>query len=418
MFLLVLVLTFVGIYSMPYNVPLQGESGGKRTLVLLDDLAKKFTYSMFFDDLSARGHDLRYFRANADDLVLKVYGEYLYDNIIFFAPAAQQFHEISFDDITEFVQTGGNLLLAADKYASEQVRDFIEGFGAVFDKKGTEMIDHFKRVIDFENSLDSSVFQASEGIDSSVILGDLNGKLETNPVLYRGVGHKISSENTLAAKVLRGNPTTYSRAPGQLSTDTSMSLLVSAIQGRNNARVVISGSLELFSNSFFNFKFPTKDLSGNRKFCQSISSWNFRESGILRFRNITHHKVDGTPPDVILHEKERPDLPISLFPDPEITRNSLVYRIKDEIVYSMIVEEYNHGVWRPFSADDMQLEFVMLDPYIRKTMSCDSSGKFTGAFVAPDSYGIFKFRVLYRRIGYSVIHAETQVSIRDRKSVV
>lgn len=137
---------------------------------------------------------------------------------------------------------------------------------------------------------------------------------------------------------------------------------------------------------------------------------------MLRFRDITHNKLDGTPPDVILHEKERPDLPTTLYPDPEITRNSLVYRIKDIIVYSMVVEQYKDGQWVPFYADDMQMEFVMMDPYVRKTMVSDKkTGRFVAEFEAPDNYGVFKFRVLYRRPGYSVIHAETQVSIRPFK---
>jgi hypothetical protein len=37
-FILALCLCLASIYSMPYNVPLQGEAGGKRTLVLLDNL--------------------------------------------------------------------------------------------------------------------------------------------------------------------------------------------------------------------------------------------------------------------------------------------------------------------------------------------------------------------------------------------
>ena len=128
-------------------------------------------------------------------------------------------------------------------------------------------------------------------------------------------------------------------------------------------------------------------------------------------------QIDGSPPDVILHEKERPDLPQSLYPDPEITRNSLVYRIKDDIVYSMIVEQLGEGgKWSPFVADDMQMEFMMLDPYVRKTMTVDkTTGRYVANFIAPDSYGIFKFRVLYRRVGYSVLHAETMVSIRPFK---
>jgi len=173
----------------------------------------------------------------------------------------------------------------------------------------------------------------------------------------------------------------------------------------------------MFSNSFYDTKLASStELVGNAKFCSALIKWAFGETGVLRFRDIRHYKSDGSPPDVILHERERPDLPQSLYPDPEITRNSLVYRIKDDIVYSILVEEYCGGVWKPFAATDMQMEFVMLDPYVRKTMVADpQSGRHTVQFTAPDDYGIFKFRVMYRRTGYSVLHAETQVSIRPFK---
>jgi oligosaccharyltransferase complex subunit beta len=221
--------------------------------------------------------------------------------------------------------------------------------------------------------------------------------------------------------VLEGESTAYSAAPSKSVGDSPENaseppLLVAAVQARNNARVVISGSLALFSNSFYR---PVGGLAtGNDLFCGELSKWVFGEAGVLRFRDIVHHKQDGSPPDVILHEKDRPDLPLSLYPDPEITRNSLVYRIKDSIVYSMVVEQYSvqKGEWEPFSASDMQMEFVMLDPYVRKTMVADpASGRHVAEFIAPDSYGVFKFRVLYRREGYSVLHAETQVSIRPFK---
>jgi len=32
----------------------------------------------------------------------------------------------------------------------------------------------------------------------------------------------------------------------------------------------------------------------------------------------------------------------------------------------MIVEESVDGQWKPFSCSDMQMEFVMLDPHVRK----------------------------------------------------
>lgn len=237
------------------------------------------------------------------------------------------------------------------------------------------------------------------------------------PVLYHGIGLTISNENILAVNVLRGNPTSYSAINSKPLSDSLEGVggdntqLITAIQGRNNARITISGSIDLFSNTFFGI-----NNTNNQLFTQELSKWSYGESGVLRFRDITHFRSDGVPPDVILHEKERPDLPHSLYPDPEITRNSLVYRIKDEIVYKMIVEEYYNNEWHPFSSNDMQMEFVMLDPYVRKTMVSDpKTGIFTALFTAPDSYGIFKFRVLYRRLGYSVLHAETQVSIRPFK---
>lgn len=251
---------------------------------------------------------------------------------------------------------------------------------------------------------------------SSAVLGSYATSKSPNPVLYHGIGQSVEDGNILSLKVLQGNPSTYSSTPNKavgenLESAGENTLLVTAIQGRNNARIVVSGSLDMFSNQYFKTA-----GTGNQLFCAELSKWLLAETSVLRFRDITHFRSDGVPPDVILHEKERPDLPYSLYPDPEITRNSLVYRIKDEIVYKMIVEQYTDGNWQPFSADDMQLEFVMLDPHVRKTMTCDpKTGYFTAIFTAPDNYGIFKFRVLYRRVGYSVLHAETQVSIRPFK---
>lgn len=79
-------------------------------------------------------------------LSLKEYGENLYDNIILFSPSVESFSSIGFEDITDFVQEGGNVLVAANKRASDGVRDFMESFGLTIDKKETEVIDHFETV--------------------------------------------------------------------------------------------------------------------------------------------------------------------------------------------------------------------------------------------------------------------------------
>lgn len=84
---------------------------------------------------------------------------------------------------------------------------------------------------------------------------------------------------------------------------------------------------------------------------------------------------------------------------------------QDDIVYSMVIEEFDaeKGGWLPYKADDVQLEFVMLDPYVRTFLQHDGQGRFAKLFKIPDVYGVYKFRVMYRRPGLSTLAVNTQV---------
>lgn len=84
--------------------------------------------------------------ADSAKLKLKSFGEYLFDNIVFFAPNAEKLGSITFDDITSFSSEGGNVLLAVTRDVSDGVRDLAESFGVSVDKKGSEVIDHFETV--------------------------------------------------------------------------------------------------------------------------------------------------------------------------------------------------------------------------------------------------------------------------------
>jgi oligosaccharyltransferase complex subunit beta len=107
------------------------------------------------------------------------------------------------------------------------------------------------------------------------------------------------------------------------------------------------------------------------------------------------------------------------------------------------IEEYKGGKWVPFVANDIQLEFVRIDPFVRKTLtgkgtlrlclmlqfeadnfitlfcllshcynvlSCVADGKFSLRFKLPDVYGVYKFQVDYLRMGYSHLFSSTQVT--------
>jgi oligosaccharyltransferase complex subunit beta len=74
-------------------------------------------------------------------------------------------------------------------------------------------------------------------------------------------------------------------------------------------------------------------------------------------------------------------------------------------------EKHPDGTWAPFTADDIQLEFIRLDPFIRlNLMQVGTSATYQAQLVVPDTLGIYKFKVLHRRYGFSMIEAETLVS--------
>lgn len=85
-------------------------------------------------------------------------------------------------------------------------------------------------------------------------------------------------------------------------------------------------------------------------------------------------------------------------------------------VYTIDIAEYKDGQWVPFKANDIQLEVIMLDPYIRTTLKQvqneDTVGRFEAHIKLPDVYGVFTFKVNYKRPGLTYLLAEDQVSIR------
>jgi len=148
-----------------------------------------------------------------------------------------------------------------------------------------------------------------------------------------------------------------------------------------------------FSNDFFESSVQRAaanskrfDKSGNEELAKGLSQWVFKETGVIRVVNVDHHKVGELKPPV-------------------------AYTIKQDIVYSIKIEEVINGKWVPFRATDVQFEFVRLDPFVRTTLT-NSNGNFNVQFKIPDVYGIFKFVVDYNRVGYTHLFSTTQVSVR------
>ncbi|EER12890.1 dolichyl-diphosphooligosaccharide-protein glycosyltransferase beta subunit, putative, partial [Perkinsus marinus ATCC 50983] len=209
----------------------------------------------------------------------------------------------------------------------------------------------------------------------------------------RGVGHSLSPSNDRVFPVVKSSPSAYSEdakmqmmREGAANTLSGLNL-VSALQARNGARVLLVGSKDMCADKIFN-----KKGYDNRNVCKSMYTWAFNQRRVIRAVNMRHHKVGET---------EAP----------------YMYTEGDDITFEIQLEELTMKGWVPYTAPDIQLEYTMLDPHIRAFVLPDASnnGLHTLTFKAPDVYGIFKFVVNYNRLGLNPLHIEEVAPLRNYK---
>lgn len=382
-----LIVTFAGVLSVAY--------GGGETLVLLDNLAIKETHSMFFKSLQERGYILTYKSADDGNLVLSKYGEFLYQHLIIFAPSVEEFGgSLSVESITEFIDGGGNVLVAGSSSSGDVLRELASEVGFEMDEEGASVIDHLNHDVNDLGKHTLIVADPSNLIDAPVITGQRN----IPPLLYQGTGLVADRENPLVLQILTAQSSAYSYIPDEPIKEYphavgKNTLLIAALQARNNARVIFSGSLYFFSDEAFTSPVQKAlngkkyDVSGNQLVATALSQWVFKEHGVLRVKSVSHHQAgEVTPP--------------------------AAYTIMDAVVYTIEIEKLQKGVWGPYDADDVQLEFVRIDPFVRTTLKRKPGGKYEANFMIPDVYGVFQFKVDYNRVGYTRLYSATQVSVR------
>ncbi|XP_014210486.1 dolichyl-diphosphooligosaccharide--protein glycosyltransferase 48 kDa subunit [Copidosoma floridanum] len=372
-----------------------GASAGGSTLVLLDNYVIKETHSIFFKNLEDSGYTLTFKLADDSNLLLSKYGDFLYKHLIIFAPTVEEFGgSLSVDAITQFIDGGGNVLVAASSQSGDALRDLASECGFEMDEEGTSVIDHMNYDSSDTGYHTMIVADPENLIDAPVIVGKKN----IVPMLYNGTGIIANSDNPLVLKLLTASSSAYSYKPDQHVKEYPHAvgrntLLIAALQARNNARVVFSGSLYFFSDEAFessvqkNGDTKKYETSGNQAVTEAITKWVFKENGVVRVSSINHHKAG---------EKEPP----------------ASYTIMDDVVYTITAEKLDGDKWIPFVTDDLQLEFVRIDPFIRKTMKHVGNGRYEARFKIPDVYGVYQFKVDYTRIGLTYLYNTTQVSVR------
>ncbi|XP_078144399.1 dolichyl-diphosphooligosaccharide--protein glycosyltransferase 48 kDa subunit isoform X1 [Centroberyx gerrardi] len=371
-------------------------SADGKTLVLLDNLNIRDTHSIFFRSLADRGFDLTFKTADDPSLSLIKYGQFLYDHLILFSPSVEDFGgNINVETITSFIDGGGNVLVAANSDIGDPLRELGSECGIEFDEEKTAVIDHHNYDVSDPGEHTMIVADPENLLKAPTIVGKPTNK----PILFKGVGMVADPDNPLVLDILTGSSTSYSFFPDRPISQYphavgKNTLLIAGLQARNNARVVFSGSLHFFSDAFFNSPVQKAtpgsqsrhEQTGNMELAEALSRWVFKEAGVLRVGAVTHHpEGESTPP--------------------------AAYTITDLVEYSIVIEMLSEGRWVPFDGDDIQLEFVRIDPFVRTYLK-KNGGKYSVKFKLPDVYGVFQFKVDYNRLGYTHLYSSTQVSVR------
>lgn len=78
----------------------------------------------------------------------------------------------------------------------------------------------------------------------------------------------------------------------------------------------------------------------NENAVKDLLAWTFGVTGVVRASNMYYHGQDG-------QDKET------------------LFNVGEKIYFRVDVEQKRHNNWVPFSTSDLQVEFVMLDPWVR-----------------------------------------------------
>lgn len=358
-------------------------AGGKDVLVLLDDWNTRHASSKFFDGLEGAGFELDYWLAEGPDAAFAIseYGEYLYDHIVLFAPALKEFGgNLTLSAVTDFVDSGRSMLVAASADSAGPVADVVAAMGSKLDATNTCVMDHV--------SYDA---KSDPGDHTNVLTrgyADVPGVFATpsKPLLFSGVAQKCPTTGLLMPLVT-AEATAYSYYPDEVMDSAPLVtgrdvVLVSALQARNNARVVMAGSLDMFSNAF-----ATPETS-NEQVALEMALWAFGERGRLRVTNMRH--------DNLADERSNTD-----------------YRVDDVMRVEVDIEQLVDGAWVPAPDLSVYAELQMLQPYIRKPLAAaKGSVTYAADIQLPDVYGVFTLKIVGRNAGFSRVFVADEMIVR------
>lgn len=327
--------------------------------------------------------------------------------------------------VVDFVNAGSNVLLAlsGESAIPSAVSSLLLELDIILPQDRTSLVvDHF--------NYDTKSAGESHDVlllpSSDFVRKDVKNYFSVDGLvaLPRAVGQLLGNASPLLSPILRASENAYTYNPKDdaegaedpFATGSQISL-VTAFQAVNSARFSVLGSSEALEDAWFDasVKLAGSDKpaskTSNRAFAQKLSAWTFKEAGVLKAGQITHFLNEGAQKDAA-----NGSTGVSV---PGVETNPGIYRVKNDVYYSIELSEWAGDHWKPFTpaaGDDVQLEFSMLSPFHRLNLipsgSTANSTVFTQTFKLPDQHGIFNFFVEFRRPFLTNIEEKRTVTVR------
>jgi len=373
----------------------------------VDTWATLESHSIFFDHIRKMGsgnHTLEFkLMSSNENANIQKFGKYFYDNIILMAPTAKKLPaDMSISSLLDFVDAQHNIMIFLNNESRKISRDIANEFGVDLEEQGFSV-----QGGEPAKNTATTAFSSQGVAWSQNLFAPLERVMTplSRPVLFEdGIGMVLDSftNNQHVFPVLSGDVGTYSKNIDS-NGDSSVSIssgnqltLVAGYQTHYNQRISMVGSIKMCSNSAMlanrdKTQGETLESSPNYQLCSELVEWNMQERGVLKVENVRHRKVGDD-----FGEKT-----------PEN------YKRLVDIEYMIDIYHKVNGQWVPFVSDDVQFQFIMLDPYYQDalTQTDKSSATYSYKLKTPWRLGIFNFRIDYKRYGLSYIDNRMEVSV-------
>lgn len=388
------------IFSAEYATPASAAGPPEtdpRILVVTDGASTEVTHAKALTSLRDRGFelDIRVAKdSSAADLALSPPGaaptEYRYGGILLLCPtAAGMQKKLPVSTVERFIERGGNVYFVAGASYSNYIQSIANKIGVEIDDASSRVIDH-QNVFKPLDQGDRTHITAGGRTDSKYLLGSAADSL-SGDIFFHGPGASVFSDNELVSPVIWGSGSSYSYTPGSAVTkgpfeSGSATVLAATLPTRVGSRVTYFGSYDVLADSVLEMG------EAHATAMTSLLAWTFGHSGVLRTKNLRYST-----------EREGAE------------ENG--FRVKDDIVFAIDIQAWDGdaGGWGEYVAEDIQVELVMLNPWVRTRLAHVGNGDnstYTALVPVPDQIGIYKFVISYHRVGVTGLELSHVLPIR------